>query len=96
MFDTDYEKGARDALSTFGIRLAADAFQRGVPSTAHEGAAEWLAKRLEGCDDATPAPARDPGPGSRLDRPVRWGAAHSLEGGSPRFESSGAPAYGGV
>ena len=74
-----YNEGVMDALSSFGVRVAADMSSRQrMPDGPEHLGAERLSRALRAEDDSyTPlADRRQP---RNLDRPTRWGNPTSIE-----------------
>lgn len=70
-----YAEGRARAEEDFGLRTAADAFQRGIPHGDMNVAAERLAKHLSDMDSDIPMKKDEQR--RRFGHPVRWGPVSS-------------------
>lgn len=91
-----YEAGARDALNSFGVRVAADMMSQRMPDGPEHLGAEWLSRRLgrekEHHDIVGDKPSH-----RKLERPPQWGPPASYESsGSNERNYAGVGTYGGV
>lgn len=75
MMNLAYAEGKARAEDEFGVRTAADSFQKGIPHGDMNVAAERLAKHLSTMDSGVLS-KRDEGR-KRFGNPVRWGDATS-------------------
>jgi hypothetical protein len=88
MMNLAYEEGKARAEEEFGLRTAADSFQRGIPHGDMRVSAERLAKRLSTLDPGVNV-AKDERK-KRFGNPVRWGGVTTPYGvGASSYDYSG-------